>query len=359
MKDLLICVGNMGSYANLGPCLRSVFAEPSRDFDFAVAVGFNGFSDRTVIDRMVTEFPRVTWFQRPERLGFTGVYNLLMRIADARYVLILDDDTLIPPGTLPAMLAFMDRHPSVGMSGCRTLNPDGSLQTSFGVFSTLASELEGIVRPGPLWPRRIYRNLPDWKEVDWLDGTFLLVRREALAQVGGFDAYYFTFMSEADWAMRMKRAGWRIAFVNTVSIEHIGGEHSINTRVKKYSSIVRSYVTRFYFYRQHYGVVHRLLLRPAIAMAALVRSVKFALMWLTMPNRRGEAGPKASAFARIVALAFQPRPWLLPKYLQQENQIAAEAVTASSRAIAADAPASGRLPRSARTSATSLPGSPR
>lgn len=324
--DLLICIGNMGSYDYLGPCLRSIFAETAAGFDYVVKVGFNGFRDPAVIHKMQAEFPRVEWICRPEKLGYTGIYNLLMRGTNARYLLILDDDTTIPTGTLPAMVAFMDAHQQVGLSGCRTLNRDGSFQKGFSVFPGLKSELAAIVLPASVWPERIYRNLPDWKPVDWLDGTFLLVRRSALEQVGALDMQYFTFFSEADLALRMWRAGWTVAYVNTVSITHIGGEHSIKTRVKKYPSIMRSYHNRFYFYRKHYSAVHQWLLRPAVAAAAFTRAVKFGLLWLIAPGRRIEAGSKFRAFGRAVPLALQPNPWVLPANLQRENDTAAAAI---------------------------------
>jgi GT2 family glycosyltransferase len=329
MTDLLICIGNVGSYATLGPCLASIFAEAADAFDYTVAVGFNGFEDRAVIEQMRSEFPQVRWIFRPEKLGYTGIYNALMRGADARYVLVLDDDTLVPAGALPAMVGFMDEHPDVGLSGCRILNPDGSFQKSFNPFPDIWLEMAAIVLPVSLWPRRLYRDLPAWQPVDWMDGTFMLVRRAALDEVGDLDVFYFTYWSEADWALRMHRAGWQVAYVDTVSISHIGGEHSIKTHVRKYASIMRSAVNRFYFYRKHYGAGQRLLLRPAVAAGALVRAAKFAILWLIAPGRRIEAGPKARAFGRIVLLAFQPRPWVLPDYLQRENDTAAAGTAAA------------------------------
>ena len=328
MKDLLICIGNTGSYDHLGACLRSIFAEQAVAFDYGVVVGFNGVADRSVIDRVRAEFPQVRSFYRPEKLGYTGTYNVLLRAAKARYTLILDDDTVVPQGTLPAMVAFMDAHPEVGLSGCRTLSPDGTFQKTYGVFSNLRSELEAIVRPASLWPARIYRDMPDWKLVDWIDGSFLLVRREALDVVGGLDEYYYTFVSEPDWALRMMKAGWGVAYVNTVSITHIGGEHSPVTGVKSYPNIMRSYVNRFYFYRKHYSRWQQLLLRPVIAAGASVRVVKFGLTWLLMPARRPEAEPKLRAFARISVLAFHPTPWVLPDHLRRANEVAATGTAA-------------------------------
>ena len=329
MKDLLVCIGNTGSYDHLRVCLRSIFAEEARNFEYGVAVGFNGVADRSVLDKLRAEFPQVQSFYRPEKLGYTGTYNVLLRAARARYTLILDDDTVVPRGTLPAMVAFMDTHPQIGLSGCRTLNPDGTFQKTYGVFSNLRSELEAIVRPAALWPARIYRDVRDWKRVDWLDGSFLLVRREALEAVGELDEFYYTVVSEPDWALRMIRAGWGVAFVNTVSITHVGGQHCPVTGVKSYPSIIRSYVNRFYFYRKHYSRLQQLLLRPVIAAGAAVRVVKFGLMWLLMPARRPETEPKLRAFARISVLAFHPTPWMLPDDLRRANDIAAAGTAAA------------------------------
>jgi GT2 family glycosyltransferase len=323
MKDLLVCIGNMGSYEHLGQCLGILFEQTADDVDFQVRVGFNGFRDPSVIERMQAEYPQVEWLFSPAKLGYTGAYNKLMQNPGARYVLLLDDDTRVPAGSLRTMVAFMDAHPEVGLSGCRVVNPDGTFQKSFGVFPDLGTEWSGILRPAALWPPQLYRHLPEWKSVDWVHGTFMLVRDKALEAVGALDEQYFTYVCEADWAMRMKRAGWDVVYVGTAVISHVGGEHSTNTLVKSYPAIVRAYINRFYFQRKFYSTVHQLAIRPALAAAALVRALKFLLIYLFVPARRSESVPKLQAFIRVSALALQRRPWKLPHYLQRENDVAA------------------------------------
>ena len=92
------------------------------------------------------------------------------------------------------MVGFMDEHPDVGLSGCRILNPDGSFQKSFNPFPDIWLEMAAIVLPVSLWPRRLHRDLPAWQPVDWMDGTFMLVRPAALDEVGDLDVFYFTFL---------------------------------------------------------------------------------------------------------------------------------------------------------------------
>ena len=325
IQDLAVTIGNLGSERYLEPCLRSIYAEDAAGFTYAVLIAFNGFENGDLREHIAQSFPQATLLYRRNRLGYTGTYNLLLRESDARYVLILDEDTVVPKGTLPAIVRFMDAHPEVGIAGVKTLNPDGSLQKSFGVMFNLRSEFLHALHLSTFWPDRLYRDLERWRTVDWLNGSFMLVRRETLEQVGGLDQYFYTFCCEADWCLRIARAGWKVAFVPDVAITHIGGDHSINTTVKSYDALMRSHINRYFFFHKHYGGLSQLLLRPIMTVGATLRLLKFLAMYALAPSRRPEAGPKVRAFARIALLGLAWQPWRLTTKLQRQNERASAA----------------------------------
>ena len=327
MQDLEVIIGNLGSEEYLASCLRSLYAEDAPGFTYSVAIAFNGFDthDNTVMQDIADAFPQARLVYRRNKLGYTGTYNLLMRSSAARYILLLDEDTIVPKGALPAIVAFMDAHPDVGIAGSRTLNPDGSLQKSFALMFDLRSEFLHALHLSTFWPDHLYKDLSDWRTVDWLNGSFMLVRRSTVEQVGMLDDYFYTFGCEADWCLRIARAGWKVAFVPDVVITHIGGEHSINTAVKSYDALMRSHINRYFFFRKHYSPLQQALLRPIMTMGACLRLLKFLSVYALAASRRAEAGPKIRAFARIAMLGLTRRPWRLTAKLQRQNELASAA----------------------------------
>jgi GT2 family glycosyltransferase len=326
MDDLAITVGNLGSEQYLERCLRTIYAEDAPGFTYSVLIAFNGFDAGSVMQHIAEAFPQAQVLYRRNKLGYTGTYNLLMRASAARYILLLDEDTVVPKGTLPAMVAFMDAHPEVGIAGARTLNPDGTLQKSYGVMFDLRSEFLNALYLSTFWPDRLYRNHTRWRTVDWLNGAFMLVRQKTVAEVGMLDNYFYTFSCEADWCLRIARAGWKVAFVPDVTITHVGGDHSINTAVKSYDSLVRSHINRYFFFRKHYGALEQGLLRPIMTLGACLRLLKFLGLYCLAPSRRPEAGPKIRAFARIALLGFARQPWRLTPELRRQNELAGDAI---------------------------------
>ena len=151
MIDIEVGIASLGGYRFLGPCLRSIFEEDSPSLKFQVKVGFNGLDDNEVTRQMQSEFPQVEYFVYKNKLGYCTAYNLLMRGKQARYVLLLDDDTIVPKESLPKMTTFMDEHPEVGIAGCMTRNPDGSHQKSYALRSTLKSELLNALGLSSFW----------------------------------------------------------------------------------------------------------------------------------------------------------------------------------------------------------------
>ncbi len=319
MDDLNISIGNLGNYGLLEKCLRSIYVEDEPGFRFSVSVVYNapaGFDTYRLIER---DFPRVKLIRRPGPLGYCATHNLVLNQGDSRYVLVLDDDTIVPKGTLPRIVAFMDRHPDVGICGCKTLNADGSFQKTFGLVPSLRSELVNAFRADSFWPARLYEDLSSVREVQWLNGSFMLVRREALQVVGGLDEHYYTYVCEPDWCFRMHKAGFKVVFLPDVEIIHVGGEHSINNKMKATNrlNLVRYHVNRFYFFRKHYGAVPTLLLRPIMLAGSVARAALYSGLYLLKPDLRDVARAKLKAYGDVVRLSLSPRPYVLPKRLQK------------------------------------------
>lgn len=248
-EDLTVLIANIGSLAHLRPCLKSLFDNASGEISLRVIVGFNFEGEGDSPRKLAAEFPQVELLRAPVKLGYCRAYNQLMARGTGRYVLVLDDDTILHAGTIDGMVRFMDAHPDIGIAGCRTVNPDGSYQKTMGLMYTLRTELINILRPAAFWNDGIDETVTDWRTVGWLNGHFLMARVETIEKVGVFDEHYYTFQSEADWCLRIRQAGWEVAYVPAFKITHVGGTHSVVTKVKSFKDLMRGHINRYYFIR--------------------------------------------------------------------------------------------------------------
>jgi hypothetical protein len=208
------------------------------------------------------EFPSALLIANTENLGFARANNQGLRISRGRYVLLLNSDTATPAGALGRLAGFLDSHPEAGAVGPRLLRPGGTPQPyAFGSDPTIGY----LLRRGA--NRLLFRRpLHDWatttiQEVDWVSGACLLVRREAIEQVGLLDEQIFMYFEDNDWCLRMRAAGWKIYYNPGVAIVHLGGQ-SLARNPGAHAAYYRSLE---YFYGKHYGRVARTLLGAFLA----------------------------------------------------------------------------------------------
>jgi GT2 family glycosyltransferase len=226
----------------LASCLRSVFATP-RSVDYEVIVVDNASQDDSVA-MVRAAFPQATLLASARNLGFARAQNQAIGVARGRYVLMLNPDATIRPDTIPTLLRLMARHPTVGALGCAEDRQRGLGTATSGAFLDYPSlartsgenlwaalrpprtvDLRWLLDPVRRWMGEELREV-DVLEVAWCVGALLFVRREALAQVGGFDEQFFLFDEDLDLCRRMREAGWRIAFTTETRFSHVGGASS-------------------------------------------------------------------------------------------------------------------------------------
>jgi GT2 family glycosyltransferase len=318
-EDLTILIGSIGHLEHLRPCLKSIFDTITGGTSFRVIVGFNFQGESDSPRAIAYDFPLVEQLRAPAKLGYCRTYNQMMARSTGRYVLVLDDDTVLRPGTIDGMVRFMDAHPEVGIAGCRTVNPDGSYQKTTALMFSMGTEITNVLRPAAFWNDGIDETVTTWESVGWLNGHFLMVRAQAIEEAGVLDEYFYTFLCEADWCLRIRRAGWKVAYVPDVEIMHFGGAHSVVSNVKSLRNLMRSHINRYYFIRKHYGNVAVHVFRPIMSAGAMLRLLKYAAVWLVSPDRRPEAGPKVEAYWKIVLLGAAAHPEDLPDELRRES----------------------------------------
>jgi N-acetylglucosaminyl-diphospho-decaprenol L-rhamnosyltransferase len=166
-----------------------------------------------------------------ENKGFGAGNNAGMRTATGRWYLLLNSDAWLDAGALDALVEFAESHPDAAVVGPRLLNPDRTLQRSVRGFPSVWRIATEYVFLRKLAPRSRALNAfyaggfehDEAREAEFLMGSVLFVRPEAVAAVGGFDERYFMFSEETDWCYRFREAGWKVWFFPGAEAIHVGG----------------------------------------------------------------------------------------------------------------------------------------
>jgi GT2 family glycosyltransferase len=267
MSVVLVCWNNK---AYLDPCLRSLY-ESGLKSTFDVIVVDNGSTDGS--QQMLAEkYPHVKLIQNGENVGLGKASNQGIEATNGRYVLLLNNDTLVSGPALDVLVEYLDAHPEAGAAAGRLLNPDGSFQSGFAPFSTLLEEFLIATHIGELlWPAYpSHGDSKEIKETGWMSSACLLVRRAALDDIGLLNERYFIYGDEADLQYRLNKAGWKIVFLPNSSIVHYGGRSM--DRWKRRKMVYRG---KMMFYKTNYSFLSTFLLRSML----FVMSVLKLLIW--------------------------------------------------------------------------------
>ncbi|TPW12609.1 MAG: family 2 glycosyl transferase, partial [bacterium] len=172
--------------------------------------------------------PDVQLIESPSNRGFAAGVNLGLARATGEHLLILNPDIVVHPGSIDTLVDFMAAHPQAGLVAAKLLNPDGTLQPTCRTRYTLKTILLRRTILGRLFPndRTLREHLMlDYdhatpRNVDWVAGACLMVRREALEEVGPMDERYFLYFEDVDWCTRMHRRGWGVWYVPGAVMTH-------------------------------------------------------------------------------------------------------------------------------------------
>lgn len=260
MIDLSISIVNYNNKEYLKSCLDSIYSH-APETNFEVIVVDNGSSDGST-EAVKHAFSSISLIENSNNLGFVKANNQGIRASQGRYVLSLNNDTIIEDGTLSGLVRFMNEHPDVGACGPKVLNRDGSLQYQCRrSFPTISSSLFYFLRLHRLFPGKkrfgqylmTHRNSDEAGEVDSVSGCCMMVRREVIEEVGILDENFIMYGDDLDWCYRIKQAGWKVFYVPDYQIVHFGGQSSRNLSRK---CIVLFYRAMGIFYRKHYALKH-------------------------------------------------------------------------------------------------------
>ncbi|HEY7923892.1 MAG TPA: glycosyltransferase family 2 protein [Vicinamibacteria bacterium] len=264
-----------------------------------VVVVDHGSTDGT-LELVRDRFPEAVVVEQ-ENKGFGAGNNAGMRAASGRWYLLLNSDAWLAPGSLDALVGFAESHPDAAVVGPRLRNPDGSLQRSVRGFPTVWRIATEYLFLRKLAPRSRALNAfyaggfdhESAREAEFLMGSCLLVRREAVEAVGGFDERYFMFSEETDWCYRFREAGWKTWFFPGAEAVHVGGATTKQNWGPMFLEQVRGHLR---FLADHRGEREAERARRLMLVALSVRGRLF----------RGERGAAYRSAARWLASGRTP-----------------------------------------------------
>ena len=287
--DISVIIINWNTKDLLRNCLASL-SHFENDLKAEIIVTDNASEDGSR-EMVSSDFPGVTLHVNSSNLGFGAGNNRALPLATGRYILFLNSDTIVNPLALEKMVRYADKNPDIGILGPKLLNEDGSLQYSCRRYPQIAMAFFRNTPLGRLFPNNKYTNnylMQDWdhsepRDVDWVSGAALMIRRDLLNQIGSFDEEYYMYCEDVDLCWRANNAtsgelftkkgvpsNWRVIYFPDAVIQHLIGKSSDQAPTRMTYEFHRS---QYLFYKKHYSAATPLLIRPLIPLGIAIRAV--------------------------------------------------------------------------------------
>ncbi len=289
VKDLSIVIVSYNTKRLIIKCINSL-VKFSSSINYEIIVVDNYSSDGSVqyLSKLAAQNKRIKLVKNSENKGFASANNQALEKADGRYILFLNSDTFIKKEIFKGMINFMDEHKDVGIASCMLRNKDGSTQATGGYFPTLVRVfswmtiedipyVDELIKPfHPLKEKSFAINRDFYKkekELDWVSGAFMLMKRELVGQGLRWDEDYFMYGEDVDICFRAKKLGWKIVYLPQWNIVHLGGASSTRE-----FPIVSEFKGLKIFYKKHYAGWQYPILRLFLKIGSLGRALLFGIL---------------------------------------------------------------------------------
>jgi N-acetylglucosaminyl-diphospho-decaprenol L-rhamnosyltransferase len=272
VPDVSVSLVNTNSRELLLACLASL------DGADAEVVVLDNASEDGSVEAVRRRFPAVRVIEQRHRAGFGANHNTVIRATTGRYVFVLNEDTTSEDWGFERMVAHLDANPRVAALGPRLVYPDGRTQASAWRFPSPTVATLGLLTLGRAGV--VQSSGSEARDVDWAMAAALLLRREALDDVGLFDEEFFIYSEETDLARRLREAGWRTQFFPHVRVVHHESQFSAGIPERRINEMWRG---RHRYWRKHHSAT-------GARLAALSTGAQYATRALLGARDRDFAG---------------------------------------------------------------------
>lgn len=249
--------------------------------DTEVIVIDNATTDGSV-EAIKKQFPKIKLIANNDNNGFARGNNQGMSKAVGEWFLLLNSDAFVEPDCLAKAIEFTKRRPDADMFGCKLLNPDRTIQPSWGYFPTLRrlilfmSFIDNLPMIRSFTDAIHVRDISRYteQETDWVMGAWVMLKKDVFVKTGGFDTNYFMYGEEMEWMYRAKQAGFKIWYTPEPAAVHLGGA-STNGKGKAFASEMKGYL---YWWSKHNPIWEQKLLPYILKYGCLWKSWVWGLL---------------------------------------------------------------------------------
>jgi hypothetical protein len=304
---LSIIIVNWNVRELLARCLNSI-SSCLKSREFEVIVVDNASEDGSV-EMMKREFPQVKLIENQENVGFGRASNQGIKIAQGKYLFILNPDTLVGPNTLENIIDFMDSNPKVGIGGCYVYYPDGRPQSSFYKFPTLLSYFSRMLSIFRILPinRLTQKFFWEYKDnnisgtVDRVLGGAMVLRKETVEQIGVFDEAYFMYAEELDLCYRARQKGWEVSTIPDTEIIH----YHLQSGLQNIRTITfHSFKSDFIFFKKFFPLHKLIIIRIMQFCGIFFRVTTWSVVYLLTASKRSFAKEKLLGYLKLLSSNF-------------------------------------------------------
>lgn len=275
---LSIIIVTYNSSGVLKDCLESI-RNNKNNLGFEVIIADNnsiGENEHKVLATIEQEFKdlNIKLIRLSENCGFGAANNQGAKIAQGKYLLILNADTKLSSGkdAFQKLITFMEDHSEAGIASPKLLTSNGTVQEWGCGFKTSLSRV--IKYNFGFTPKKLW-NVSRPIEVFWVSGAALCIQKQIFEKLCGFDENFFMYFEDEDLCWRTQELGYKVYYMGNISITHLGGQSFKNENVKLYQKKY-FYESMVYFYKKHYGPLRALIVRIITYIIMKVKTSSFS-----------------------------------------------------------------------------------
>jgi GT2 family glycosyltransferase len=249
--DVSIVIVSHNARADLERCLSSLDQAPPANAEIIVVD--NASADGSPAAARQRRNVRV--IELPSNRGFAAASNVGIRVGSGDTVLLLNSDTIVPPGAIDRLRELLIEHPEVGVVGPRLVDASGRAELSFGAMIGPLAQwrqqrlMRGLARQDPATLAQVEALTRREQFPDWVSGACLLVRRSDAEAVGLLDERYFMYTEDVDFCAAIRALGRRVLFAPGVQVVHLRGRSVASAPTATLAAYRASHLA---FYRKHH-----------------------------------------------------------------------------------------------------------
>jgi hypothetical protein len=212
-------------------------------------------------EKVTNEFPQVLFIKSEKNSGYAAAINNAFKYSNSNYIIVSNADVIFFEYALHRLTEFLHNNPSVGICGPQQQYFDGSWEYSYGDYPGIKIALKDLflISSFQRFIRSSFWN--HWKidknprEVDYIDGAVMAIKREAFNNINGFDEDFFFYTEEADFCYRLKKNGWSVFFHPKANVMHFRGGSS--SKIGMNENVIKQLIqSKILFCKKHYSFTY-------------------------------------------------------------------------------------------------------